>query len=111
MRGVLSFQSAFYAVTAVSGLAGGPTVSWLLVAIAVALFAESRRGDHFALSVALLGFLSALVLLGCDFYYVFKGTISAVYLLDAVVESILFLLWFNYGLNKMRRKQGSLLQI
>jgi hypothetical protein len=104
----LIFQCAFYAFTALWALIDidsfmlvtGPkidiwlvkVISWLLLAIAIALAAEIGR-PTISLSAYLLAVSSALFLGGTDVYYALNGTISPVYLVDAVVEFIVAFAW------------------
>ena len=110
MRWLIHFQSFYYAVAALWALVDinsfmlvtGPktdvwlvkTVSWLLLIIAATLqmayyFQEINR------SITFLASFSAIVLGGVDLYYWLQGTISPVYLLDALIEFLVLALWLS----------------
>lgn len=67
----------------------------LLVSGIVLIISAFRR--HIPLEVAALGAGNALVLAGAELVYVLTGTISPIYLLDALIEIIFILGWIRYG--------------
>lgn len=73
------------------------TVGLLLVAVGVALCLAGYRKE-FAAEVIVLAVGSALALTGIEVVYVMEGTISTIYLLDAVVEIVLIAVWLWLGL-------------
>jgi len=62
------------------------TVGVLVTAIAVSLLFAAHR-NRLSPEVILLGMATAVGLISIDVVYVMRGTISAVYLLDAVIET------------------------
>lgn len=68
------------------------TVSVLVIAIGTTLFFSAWRG-RFSAEVAILGIAAAIGLIGIDVVYVARGTISAVYLVDAVLEAAIMITW------------------
>jgi hypothetical protein len=68
------------------------TVGALVAANAVVFLAAawSRRTT---IDVAILGISAALALTAIDVIYVVRGTISAIYLMDAAAEIVLIALW------------------
>ena len=68
------------------------TVGALVTANAVVFLAAawSRRNT---IDVAILGITTAIALTTIDVVYVSRGTISAVYLVDAAAEVVLIALW------------------
>jgi hypothetical protein len=68
------------------------TVGALVTANAVVLLAAawSRRKT---IDVAILGISTAMALTAIDVVYVVRGTISAIYLVDATAEVVLIALW------------------
>jgi hypothetical protein len=107
-RIVLLIQSIYYFVTALWALIHirsfmeitGPktdvwlvkTVAVLLLAIAISFFTSFfLRTIH--IPVMTLAIACCLVLLFIDCYYVWNGTISKIYLLDALAEVFLLILW------------------
>jgi hypothetical protein len=71
------------------------TVGILVLIIGIGLFTAARRNQiTFPLSIIASG--SAFGLICIDVIYVWQGVISPVYLLDAVLEVILFVMWITY---------------
>src|SRR3954466_388311 len=68
------------------------TVGVLVIAIGITLLFAAWRG-RFTAEVVILGVAGAIGLIGIDVVYVARGTISAVYLVDAVVEAGLTAAW------------------
>ncbi|MGA6925240.1 MAG: hypothetical protein WBY88_06135 [Desulfosarcina sp.] len=113
LRTVCWAQGAYYVVTGMWPLlhidsfqaVTGPkddlwlvnTVGWLLILVgAVLLLAAFRR--TVGLEMAVLGIGSALVLAAVDIIYAMRDVISAIYLLDAVVEIAFAAAWVAGGL-------------
>lgn len=67
------------------------TVAVLVVSIGVSLIVAARRAPGPESQV--LGMGSALGLFAIDGFYVWTSTISAVYLMDAVVETMIVIAW------------------
>lgn len=68
------------------------TVGALITVIgAVILISGFRQAVSF--EIAILGAASAAVLALVDVYYVGKGTISKIYLLDSIAEVVIILVW------------------
>ena len=101
-------QAAYFASTALWALldvpafmrvTGPKTDVWLVETVAVlilviaAVLASAAWRRAISPEVALLGSLSALGLACVDVIYVSTGTISPVYLLDAIPELALVVLW------------------
>lgn len=86
-------MSAFQAVT-------GPktdlwlvrTVGLLLIVVGAVLILAAVRG-RIDLQITVLGSATAAALLGIELTFVFDGTISAVYLVDALLELIFVVGW------------------
>jgi hypothetical protein len=70
------------------------TVGLLLALIGVVLFSAGMR-NKFQYEFALLGLGTVMCLATIDIYFVIKGTISAVYLLDALIEMGFAFLWLS----------------
>ncbi len=68
------------------------TVSVVLVAVAVCLISHLYVESH-PLPAILLGLSCSLGLGFIDVYYHVKGTISWVYILDAVAEALFVIIW------------------
>jgi hypothetical protein len=68
------------------------TVGVLVAAIGLVLLVSGWRRTV-SPELALLAVGSALALAGIDVLYVARGVIDRIYLLDAVVEAVLILLW------------------
>src|SRR3954464_543711 len=68
------------------------TVSVLVIAIGVTLLFSAWRG-HFSTEVVILAIAAAIGLICIDVVYVARGTISAVYLVDAVLEAAIVIAW------------------
>jgi hypothetical protein len=68
------------------------TVGVLVIAIGSTLLFAAWRG-RFSAEVVILGMGGAVGLIGIDVVYVARGTISAVYLVDAVFEAGLTVAW------------------
>jgi hypothetical protein len=105
---VSTIQGLYYTLTGIWSLVsidtfqmvtGPKTDLWLvrtvgvlvIVSGAVLLLAARRR--HFPAEVILLGTGQALALAAIDVVYTAAGTISPVYLLDAVAEIVLVAMW------------------
>jgi hypothetical protein len=67
------------------------TVAALIIVIALALL--FARPDHVYPKILILGLGSALALFLIDVIYVLNGTISRIYLADALVEFVLITGW------------------
>jgi hypothetical protein len=78
---------------------GNETDHWLvntvgaLVAANAVVFLSAAWYRRTTIDVAILGLCTAIALSAIDFVYVSRGTISAVYLVDAAVEVLLIILW------------------
>jgi cytochrome b subunit of formate dehydrogenase len=70
------------------------TVGLLLAATGLVLILAGAR-RQVDLPIFVLGSAIALVLMGIEVVYVFKGIISAIYLLDAVVEGVFLYGWLD----------------
>jgi hypothetical protein len=68
------------------------TVGVLVLAIGITLLFSAWRG-RFSAEVATLGIAAAIGLIGIDVIYVARGTISAVYLIDALLEVVIVITW------------------
>jgi hypothetical protein len=68
------------------------TVSVLVIAIGISLLFSAWRG-RFSTEVVILAIAAAIGLIGIDAVYVARGTISAVYLVDAVLEAAIVIAW------------------
>jgi hypothetical protein len=68
------------------------TVGILVVAIGLAILVARIR-EHYSLEIIVLAIGAAIGLTMIDIYYVLAGTISPVYLLDAVLELALVAMW------------------
>jgi hypothetical protein len=70
------------------------TVGLLLAVIgcAIMLSAYRRKIPH---EIAFLAIGTAVVLVGIEVVFIFKGIISAIYLLDTVVQGVLILSWLQ----------------
>ena len=114
-RSVLLVQTIYYLITAVWALVhiesfmkvtGPKTDIWLVKTVAVLLLAVSLsfiaslmyRSYH--ISIVTLGTSCCLFLIFIDCFYVWKGTISKIYLLDALAELCLLTGWVIMILKK-----------
>ena len=68
------------------------TVGSLIAVIGLVLFIAGWSGD-FGFEIVVLAVGSSLALTLVDFVYVGNGTISRIYLLDAVIEIVIISLW------------------
>jgi hypothetical protein len=68
------------------------TVGVLVIAIGITLLFSAWRG-RFSAEVAILSIAAAIGLIGIDVVYVARGTISAVYLIDPVLEAAIIITW------------------
>jgi hypothetical protein len=107
-RCLLSVQSLYILITAVWPLIDidsfmyvtGPkqdiwlvkTVGALLIPVGVCLGVHLLITDNY-LPAFVLGSLTALAFSVIDFYYVLRGTISPIYLLDGVLEVLFLFTW------------------
>lgn len=73
------------------------TVGLLLVAVGVVLCLAARH-RRLTLEIIVLAAGSALALTGIELVYTANGTISMIYLLDAVVETVLIGGWLWLGI-------------
>lgn len=105
---LLLLQSIYISATALWGLfdinsfmhVTGPktdiwlvkTVSALLLCIALCFFFSILR-KQISLNILSLAISNALVFTCIDFYYVITGTISSVYLLDAILQLTIISSW------------------
>lgn len=105
---ILLCQTIYYLVTALWALAeidsfmkvtGPKTDIWLVKTVAVLLLAISCSfiaafvTNNFSTPVLTLAVGCCVVLIVIDYYYVAKGTISGIYLLDALAEFCLLIAW------------------
>ncbi len=118
-RLVLLIQTIYYFITALWALihirsfmeVTGPktdvwlvkTVAVLLLAISISLF-TSFLLKKINIPVITLAISCCLVLVFIDCYYVWNGTISKIYLLDAVAEGFLLILWAIIIVKHNKRK-------
>ena len=72
------------------------TLSGLITAVGAVLLQAGIRNGRSAEARSLAAG-SALALMSADIYYVGKGTISRVYLLDAAAEALLLTAWVQAG--------------
>src|SRR5437588_10007036 len=113
-RTVAVAQAAYYLPTAAAPLLSrrwfesvtGPkadwwlviTVSWLVAVVGAVLGVAARHSRGAPLEVRLIGAGTATVLCGTDVFYVQRGRISRVYLLDAAAQLVLLVGWLlAYG--------------
>ena len=104
----LILQTVYYLITSIWALAdihsfmritGPKTDIWLVKTVAVLLvaisfsFIASLKFRSYDISAITLAVCCCLLLTWIDCFYVWKGTISKVYLLDAVVEICLLVGW------------------
>jgi hypothetical protein len=68
------------------------TVAVLVIAIGIPLLFSAWRG-RFSMEILILGIAAAVGLIGIDVVYVARGTISAVYMIDAVLEAAIVIAW------------------
>jgi len=73
------------------------TVALLITAIGIVLLVAAWR-RRVTSEIALLGFASAAALASIDVLYVFRQTISPIYLADAAVEMVFVVGWTVYGI-------------
>lgn len=107
-RIILLIQTIYYLITALWALihirsfmevTGPKTDVWLVKTVAVLLLAISLSFitafllTKINIPVVTLAITCCLVLLFIDCYYVWNGTISRIYLLDALAEVFLLILW------------------
>jgi hypothetical protein len=119
LRITLFLQTIYYLVTALWPLVhiqsfieitGPKTDIWLVKTVAVLLLAMSiafitalwyKKYDHPVISLAVS---CCVVLIIIDCHYVLNNTISNVYLLDALAEIFLLILWIIIFFNRDKRK-------
>ena len=118
---VLWSQTIYYLVTALWALAdiksfmvatGPKTDIWLVKTVAVLLLAISisfvvaltRKEESKA--VVTLAIVCCIVLIIIDCYYALNGTISKIYLLDALAEFLLLILWLIIIMGKRKEKNS-----
>ncbi len=104
----LKLQTVYYLVTAVWALVhidsfiavtGPKTDIWLVKTVAVLLLAISccfisqliTKINLWPVAILAIGCCIGLIFIDC--YYAFTGTISKIYLLDAVLEFLLLIMW------------------
>jgi hypothetical protein len=81
------------------------TVGALLIPVAICLYMHIFiRTDH--RPVIALGSLIAVAFMCIDFYYAFNNVISDVYLADAAVECVFFVLWLSIAFMQGIRPSG-----
>ena len=80
------------------------TVGLLLAVIGAVLSISGIRNNDQA-EFALLGIGTAASLAAIDIYFSIKGTISAVYLLDAVIESGFVFLWVSASIRQSKNER------
>lgn len=80
------------------------TVGFLVTATGLVMFSSLRRKE-FTFSIALLAFLNALFLTAIDVYYALTDVISDIYLLDAIMEAALCLVWVPVLVMSIKKKQ------
>jgi uncharacterized membrane protein len=82
-------------------ITGPKTDLWLVHTVGLLLMINgfiltlAAYGDKIDWSIYTIGICTALSLLGIEVVYVFNGTISAVYLLDAGVEILFIFAWIG----------------
>ncbi len=118
-RTVLLIQTIYYFITALwalvhirsfMGVTGPKTDVWLVKTVAVLLLAISISFitsfflRKINIPVITLAITCCLVLLFIDCYYVWNGTISEIYLLDALAEVFLLILWVIVVAKHNKRK-------
>lgn len=116
-RQVALAQAAYYLPTAIWPLASirtfqhvtGPKRDlWLVKTVATLIgvigcvLGAAARSDRVTPEISLLGVSSALGLTGIDLYYVARRRISPIYLLDALSEVAIVILWIASE-RRMRR--------
>ena len=119
-RFTLLIQTIYYFATAAWALVdinsfmkitGPKTDVWLVKTVAVLLlaicvgFTVSLFSHIISKPVIAMAATCCLVLIIIDCYYVWTKTISKVYLLDAVAEFILLVLWIITGAKIVRRQK------
>jgi hypothetical protein len=119
-RTMLYIQGIYYAITALWPLididsfmyvTGKKTDLWLvhtvglLILCNAILFLFTARYASLYVPVLLFALLSAAALAFIDFYYVFSGIISDVYLLDGVPEFCFVVFWCYYFFRRRRDNQ------
>jgi hypothetical protein len=117
-RFILLIQTLYYFITAAWALVdidsfikvtGPKTDIWLVKTVAVLLLAicaafSTAFIQKFANSpVVMLAVTCCLVLIIVDCYYVWTKTISKVYLLDAIIEFIVLVLWVFFLVKNSKR--------
>ena len=105
---LLRFEGAFYLFIGLWPLlhlpsflrvTGGKTDLWLVVTVGALLtlygvsFLIESRNLIISKSMMCLGIATPLLLLWIDVYYVYSGVISAIYIVDALIENIIVLSW------------------
>lgn len=108
MRTLAILQGIFYFATGVwpilsirtfQMVTGPKTDLWLvktvgaLIAVIGLVLTASGLHDRVTFEIVMLATASAAALIIVDINYSLKGVISKIYLLDAVVESVLIVLW------------------
>lgn len=109
---VLIVQGIYYCITALWALIDirsfmrvtGPkkdvwlvkTVSLLILSIGLT-FVFAGRCNAINLPILILAYASAAGFICAELYYVFRGTISSIYLLDAAWQ-VVFILFFSFGI-------------
>jgi hypothetical protein len=82
------------------------TVGLLLVVLAGAFFSAAFR-RVIVPEIAVIGIGTALALAAIDFIYTFTGRISAIYLLDGLLEIVFLAVWVSGGIKNIRRMKRS----
>jgi hypothetical protein len=110
MRNLFAIQGIFYLINGLwpifhissfMAVTGEKTDLWLvktvggLIALSGLAFFRERFVTNPSKTLAFLALGQAAFLTGIDVYYVAKGTISPVYLIDALAESGLIALWIK----------------
>lgn len=68
-------------------------VTGALMAIIGFVLLHARQKTVINSSLAMLGMLTAAVIAIFEIYYVSRGIIRSIYLLDAIIEIVFFLMW------------------
>jgi hypothetical protein len=110
LKSLLLFQASYYIISGLwpvfhirsfIAITGHKTDIWLVKTVGalisvIALTFFSALASMIDYPVVILAIFSALVLCIIDIYYSLSGRISKIYLLDAIVELFLVLLWLKF---------------
>jgi hypothetical protein len=107
-KNILLLQTVYYLLTAIWALVdihsfmkvtGPKTDIWLVKTVAVLLLAigfsylAALIQENISAPVLVLAIATPVMLIGIDVYYSLNGTISKIYLADAVAELLLVIIW------------------